>query len=148
MFYALFAVHIVMCVMMVLLVLLQQGKGADAGAVVRSGSDSLFGPMGSGSPVSKVTTWLAIAFMVTSIILVKVYNNSSARQSVRGVTTDVDVLSGSRVAAEEEKPAAAVAPTEVKKVEEEPKAADLKEEAVKKVEGEPVAAKPEVPLKK
>ncbi len=147
MFYVLFAVHIVMCVMMVLLVLLQQGKGADAGAVVRSGSDSLFGPMGSGSPVSKVTTWLAIAFMVTSIVLVKVYNNSSARQSVRGVTTDVDVLSGSRVAAEEEKPAAAVVPAEVTKVEE-PKAVDSKEDQAVKVEGEPAAAKPVEPLKK
>jgi preprotein translocase subunit SecG len=98
-FYLLFAIHVVMCIMMILLVLLQQGKGADVGAVASSSSDSLFGPLGSGTPVSKLTTWLAVAFMVTSIFLVKAYNSGSSRQSVTGNVAEVDVLEGSRVAA-------------------------------------------------
>ncbi len=99
MFYLLFAIHVVMCIMMILLVLLQQGKGADVGAVASSSSDSLFGPLGSGTPVSKLTTWLAVAFMVTSIFLVKAYNSGSSRQSITGNVAEVDVLEGSRVAA-------------------------------------------------
>lgn len=157
-----------MCVMMILLVLLQQGKGADAGAIVSSGSDSLFGPLGSGSPVSKLTTWLAIAFMLTSIFLVKAYNTASTRQSVTGRVEARDVLEGSRVAGEAAAAAAAdtvAKPEAVKPAAEVPAALDkasTKEaapavvaDAVKapvKVEAEKVAApKPaavEVPAEK
>ena len=145
MFYLLFAIHVVMCIMMILLVLLQQGKGADVGAVASSSSDSLFGPLGSGTPVSKLTTWLAVAFMVTSIFLVKAYNSGSTRQSVTGNVAEVDVLEGSRVAAgaaaddakAKEDTAKAVAVEEQKSAAEEPKAEvaaePKKEEAAEKV---------------
>jgi preprotein translocase subunit SecG len=49
------------------LVLLQQGKGADVGAAFGSGAaNTMFGGQGAGSFLAKVTTWLAIGFFVIS----------------------------------------------------------------------------------
>ena len=53
--------------------LLQQGKGADAGAVLGGGSNTLFGAGGATSLMVKVTTAVAVCFMVTSIFLVRGY---------------------------------------------------------------------------
>src|SRR5690606_5829158 len=73
---------------LILLVLIQQGKGADAGAIMGGGTDSLLGAGSAGSAVSKMTTSLAIGFMITSIILVKTY-------AQKPVGTVGDPLSGS-----------------------------------------------------
>jgi preprotein translocase subunit SecG len=61
-------VHIVACVILVLSVLLQQGKGAEVGAVFGS-SEAVFGSSGPASLLSKITTAVAIVFMVTSLSL-------------------------------------------------------------------------------
>lgn len=86
MFDIIFIVHIVLCVMLIGLVLVQQGKGAEAGAIMGGGTDSVFGAGSAGSVISKLTTGLAIAFMITSIFLVKQYQN---RSFVRENNTDV-----------------------------------------------------------
>ena len=50
--------------------LIQHGKGADAGAAFGSGSSStVFGSQGSGSFLTKVTTFLAILFLANSLLL-------------------------------------------------------------------------------
>jgi preprotein translocase subunit SecG len=60
--------HIVICVFLILVVLLQSGRGADlAGAFGVSGSQTAFGPRGATTLLSKVTTWMAFSFMVTSL---------------------------------------------------------------------------------
>ena len=97
MFYVLISAHILICLTMVLLVLVQQGKGADAGAVTSS-SENLFGPMSSGNSASKATTWLAIAFMITSILLVKAFNSQSFRPSVNAAQNDAAALADSKFA--------------------------------------------------
>ena len=52
------------------LILIQQGKGADIGAAFGSGSsNTLFGSDGSGNFLTKITTWLAIVFFVISFAL-------------------------------------------------------------------------------
>ena len=52
------------------LILMQQGKGADIGAAFGSGSsNTLFGSDGSGNFLTKITTWLAIVFFVISFAL-------------------------------------------------------------------------------
>jgi len=57
-------------VAMGVLILLQQGKGADIGAAFGSGSsNTLFGSDGSGNFLTKITTWLAIVFFVISFAL-------------------------------------------------------------------------------
>lgn len=63
-------IHILVCVFLVVIVLLQSGKSADlAGAFGGGGSQSTFGPRGTASILSKLTTTLAILFMVTSLTL-------------------------------------------------------------------------------
>ena len=63
-------VHVVIAVALVGLVLIQQGKGANAGAAFGGGaSQTVFGSEGSGSFLTRATTFLAIVFFVTSFSL-------------------------------------------------------------------------------
>jgi len=61
-------IHVVICLILVVAVLLQSGKAADlAGAFGGVGSQTAFGPRGTATILSKVTTISAILFMVTSL---------------------------------------------------------------------------------
>jgi preprotein translocase subunit SecG len=62
-------IHVLACVFLIVVVLLQTGKGADMGAVFGGGSQTLFGSSGAGNFLTRLTTGTAIAFMVTSLIL-------------------------------------------------------------------------------
>ena len=62
----LIVVHTITCVFLILFVLLQAGKGAEVGATFGGISQTYFGTQG-GNILTKVTTVLAIVFMVTSI---------------------------------------------------------------------------------
>ncbi|MDX1443712.1 MAG: preprotein translocase subunit SecG [Gammaproteobacteria bacterium] len=60
-------IHVFLALGLVGLILLQHGKGADAGAAFGSGaSATVFGSQGSGSFLSRATKWLAILFFITS----------------------------------------------------------------------------------
>src|SRR4051794_17374524 len=62
--------HVIVCVFLVIVVLLQSGKAADlAGAFGGMGSQTVFGPRGSATVLSKATTIAAALFMVTSLSL-------------------------------------------------------------------------------
>ena len=75
--------HIVVAVALIALVLLQQGKGADAGAAFGSGaSATMFGSQGSASFLSRTTAVLATAFFLTSLTLAYFANQATAPQSV------------------------------------------------------------------
>jgi len=63
------AIHVFACLFLIVVVLLQTGKGADMGAVFGGGSQTLFGSSGAGNFLTKLTTGTAIAFMITSLIL-------------------------------------------------------------------------------
>lgn len=63
-------IHVVVCLFLIIVVLLQSGKAADlAGAFGGMGSQTAFGPRGSATLLSKATTISAIVFMLTSISL-------------------------------------------------------------------------------
>ncbi len=63
-------IHVVVCVFLIIVVLLQSGKAADlAGAFGGMGSQTAFGPRGSATLLSKATTISAIVFMLTSMSL-------------------------------------------------------------------------------
>jgi len=63
-------VHIVVCLFLIIVVLLQSGKAADlAGAFGGMGSQTAFGPRGSATLLSKATTISAVLFMITSLSL-------------------------------------------------------------------------------
>ena len=61
-------VHILVCLLLILIVLLQTGRGADLGAAFGGGSSqTLFGSSGPGGFLTKITTAVAVIFMATSI---------------------------------------------------------------------------------
>jgi preprotein translocase subunit SecG len=62
--------HVLVCVFLIVVVLLQSGKAADlAGAFGGMGSQTAFGPRGSATLLSKATTVSAVIFMLTSMTL-------------------------------------------------------------------------------
>ena len=62
--------HVFVCIVLVAVVLLQRGKGAEIGAVFGSGASStVFGGRGAGNFLTKLTTGCAIIFMLTSLTL-------------------------------------------------------------------------------
>jgi len=77
-------VHIVVCVLLILIVLLQTGKGADIGAAFGGGSSqTLFGSAGPAGFFTKITTGVAVIFMITSISLAYMYSHRTGVSSVR-----------------------------------------------------------------
>src|SRR6201996_5263015 len=70
--------HVILCFFLIIVVLLQSGKAADlAGAFGGMGSQTVFGPRGTATVLSKATTAAATLFMVTSLILVILANKQS-----------------------------------------------------------------------
>jgi preprotein translocase subunit SecG len=89
-YYAVVTVHVIVCFILVLVVLLQSGKGADlAGAFGGGGSQTAFGSRGPASFLSKVTTGAAIVFMITSIALSGLTSTSASKsvmENTKGAT--------------------------------------------------------------
>lgn len=63
-------VHVFVCAVLIIVVLLQHGKSADIAATFGGmGSQTAFGPRGTATALSRLTTWCAIFFMITSFLL-------------------------------------------------------------------------------
>jgi preprotein translocase subunit SecG len=63
-------VHVIVCLFLVIVVLLQSGQSGDiAAAFGGMGSQTAFGPRGAATVLTKATTWCAVIFMLTSITL-------------------------------------------------------------------------------
>jgi len=62
-------IHIIACLFLIGVVLLQQGKGADMGAVFGGSSSTIFGSSGAGNFLTRLTTAMAVIFMLTSMTL-------------------------------------------------------------------------------
>lgn len=63
--------HVLLCIVLILVVLVQSGKAADlAGAFGGMGSQTAFGPRGAANFLTRATTWCAIMFMLTTISMV------------------------------------------------------------------------------
>lgn len=76
----LIALHVIICVLLVITVLLQFGKGAEMGAIMGGGaSQSVFSSSAKGNFMTKLTTVLAIGFMVNSIVLTTLKSRESKR---------------------------------------------------------------------
>ena len=85
-YYVIISVHIIVCLFLIAIVLLQQGKGQDlASAFGGGGSQTAFGPRGSATVLSRATTILAALFMVTSLSLSVIKSGrSSVLDQVQG----------------------------------------------------------------
>jgi len=62
-------IHILVSLVLIAVVLLQAGKGANMGAAFGGSSQTVFGSSGPGTFLSKMTTVIAIVFMLTSLVL-------------------------------------------------------------------------------
>ncbi len=89
MVYVFTSLHVIVCVFLIIVVLLQSGKAADlAGAFGGMGSQTVFGPRGTATILSKATTVAAALFMITALTLTIVSNrtdsgNGSVLKNVR-----------------------------------------------------------------
>ena len=87
-------IHVIGAVAIVGLVLLQQGKGADAGASFGAGaSQTVFGSSGSGNFLVRATTVAATLFFVTSLLLAVFASNQSGLSTTSGLpVVNQDIL--------------------------------------------------------
>src|SRR3954462_12316998 len=76
--------HIVACIFLVVVVLLQTGKGTDVNAVFGGSSQTIFGSSGAGNFLTRLTTATAVIFMATSLFL----TYGAARQTKKSVFDD------------------------------------------------------------
>ena len=89
-FYFVIVLHVIVSLFLIGVVLLQQGRSADlAGAFGGQGSQTAFGPRAAANMLTRLTTWSAVIFMITSLSLTVLY--------VRG-TRSHSVLEGSKPA--------------------------------------------------
>jgi preprotein translocase subunit SecG len=63
------AIHVMVCLALIIVILLQQGKGAEIGAVFGGSSQTVFGATGAGNVMTKATWAMAAVFFATSIFL-------------------------------------------------------------------------------
>ncbi|PIK13827.1 preprotein translocase subunit SecG [Halobacteriovorax sp. JY17] len=84
MFHSLMIFHIVISVLLIVLVLLQFGKGAEAGLMSGGGGDSTFSGSQQGNILGKITTILAVLFLGNSILLAKIQSTKSSSSLLDG----------------------------------------------------------------
>src|ERR1700689_2159992 len=81
--YVVVVVHVIVCLFLIGVVLLQQGRSADlAGAFGGQGSQTAFGPRAAANVLTRLTTWSAVIFMITSLTLTVLYVRSTGTHSV------------------------------------------------------------------
>jgi preprotein translocase subunit SecG len=80
-------VHVIVCLFLIVVVLLQSGKAGDISAAFGGqGSQAAFGPRGAATALSKATTVSAVLFMLTSITLsVNAIKQGGAKSVLQGV---------------------------------------------------------------
>ena len=75
-------IHVFACIVLILVVLLQAGKGANMGAAFGGASQTVFGSSGAGTFLEKMTTLVAVIFMLTSLGLSFVPKEESVMHSL------------------------------------------------------------------
>jgi preprotein translocase subunit SecG len=109
MLYVLIPIYVLICLFLILVVLLQQGKGADiAGAFGASSSQTTFGPRGAANVFERITTWAFVAFSVLAITISLLQTRSAKTSVMKGVDSKKSVPAKSAPA-----PVAPKAPAEV-----------------------------------
>ena len=84
----LLVIQVLLAISLIVLILMQHGKGADAGAAFGSGaSATVFGARGSGNFMTRATTGIAILFFLICLALAYVSSNRDGPQSVTGSVT-------------------------------------------------------------
>ncbi len=89
--YLIIGLHVIVCIALVFIVLLQKGKGADMGAAFGGSSQTVFGSSGASSFLSRITTAAAVIFMLTSLSLAFMFGKGRSTSIMEGVQTNVPV---------------------------------------------------------
>ena len=79
-------IHVAVCIALILIVLLQKGKGASMGAAFGGSSQTVFGSSGGTSFMHKITAAAAIVFMVTSLALAFFFGKGINTSIMKGVS--------------------------------------------------------------
>jgi preprotein translocase subunit SecG len=86
MIYLIITIHVIVCIFLVIVVLLQSGQSADVAAAFGGmGSQTAFGPRAAANVLTKATTWSTIIFMLTSITLSIMMSRRSSSSVLQGV---------------------------------------------------------------
>jgi len=83
----LLTVHVIVSVTLILIVLLQSGKGAEMGAAFGGAAQTVFGGSGPAPLLGKITTFAAVIFMVTSLSLAYLSANPTGGSIMKGAET-------------------------------------------------------------
>jgi preprotein translocase subunit SecG len=78
--------HVTVCIALILIVLLQRGKGADMGAAFGGSSQTVFGSAGATSFMHRITAAAAIIFMLTSLSLALLFGRGGGSSIMEGVS--------------------------------------------------------------
>ncbi len=85
------ALHVTVCILLILIVLLQSGKGAEMGVSLGGGAgQTLFGAGGPATILTKITTAVAIIFMLTSLILAYTSGHQSETSVMKKASIPVE----------------------------------------------------------
>ncbi len=132
-YYAMTTLHVIVCVILVLVVLLQSGRGADlAGAFGGGATQTAFGSRGPASFLSKMTTIAAVVFMLTSFGLSMISSPKTDTKSI--LETDEP-----KIAEPAEKAPAAQPPASIPTLEEIGKQLEALEKGEQKSQAAPAA---------
>ncbi len=85
-------IHIIVCLILMGVVLLQAGKGAEMGAAFGGSSQTIFGSRGAATFLSKLTVGAAILFMVTSLSLSVLSRERSIAPSIVDSDTKDEII--------------------------------------------------------
>jgi preprotein translocase subunit SecG len=111
MYTILVVVHVLVSVGLIGLVLIQHGKGADAGAAFGSGaSGTVFGSRGSANFLTRATAWLAVAFFGLSLALAYIVHGRSSSGSVTDAIPAAPAAAEAPKTPDEQIPTGEVAP--------------------------------------
>ena len=75
-------IHYVICVFLILIILLQAGRGAEIGASFGGSAQTLFGPRGAATFLNKLTTIVALGFIVTSVVLAEFAQHRTSKSAL------------------------------------------------------------------
>ena len=128
-------VHLLACIALIAIVLLQTGKGAEMGAAFGGASQTLFGGSGGSSFMSKLTTGAAVIFMITCLLLSFMYRPGF--RGGRSVMTEIPPV--------EQPQAPAPAPAQPQPAPPAPEARPVQPEASQKAAETPKQAPAETP---
>jgi len=83
--------HVIGAFMLIIVILLQSGKGAAMGSGLGGGSSqTMFGSSGAGNFLTKLTTGVAILFMITSLTLSMLSSKKDSRSVMQGVEEPIE----------------------------------------------------------